>query len=105
MHRWGRSQKRLSLVIAAGMALCLAACWFGYLPKAHPALLEKFNVKIDPARFFHGGVLLVAIGYRPLMAVTGPDGKPQPHGGFYSDRIWFSLRAFLEESKLYGVID
>jgi len=38
---------------------------------------------------------VVAIGYRPLMAVTGPDGKPQPHGGFYSDRIWFSLRAFL----------
>ncbi|PYI93058.1 MAG: hypothetical protein DME97_07055 [Verrucomicrobia bacterium] len=57
---WGGWYLDAALIMSTA---CLGACWFGYLPKAHPALLEKFNVKIDPARFFHGGVLLVAIGY------------------------------------------
>ena len=57
---WGGWYLDAGLIMAT---LCLAACWGGYLPRPHPALLERFNVKVDPARFFHGGVLLVAIGY------------------------------------------
>ena len=57
---WGGWYLDATLIMST---LCLAACWFGYLPKAHPALLEKFNVRVDPSRFFHGGVVLVAIGY------------------------------------------
>jgi hypothetical protein len=59
-NEWGGWYLDATLLMAT---LCLAACWFGYLPKAHPALLERFNVKVDPARFFHGGVVLVAVGY------------------------------------------
>ncbi|HEY8835154.1 MAG TPA: hypothetical protein VIM09_06180 [Chthoniobacterales bacterium] len=57
---WGGWYLDAALIMST---LCLAACWFGYLPRAHPALLEKFNVRVNPARFFHGGVLLVAVGY------------------------------------------
>jgi hypothetical protein len=57
---WGGWYLDAALIMSA---LCLAGCWFGYLPKAHPALLEKFNVRINPGRFFHGGVVLVAVGY------------------------------------------
>ena len=57
---WGGWYLDAALIMSS---LCLAACWFGYLPKAHPALLEKFNVQVNLARFFHGGVLLVLIGY------------------------------------------
>src|SRR5688572_5679121 len=60
LTEWGGWHLDAGLIMAT---LCLAACWVGYLPRPHPALLEKFNVKVDPARFFHGGVLLVAIGY------------------------------------------
>jgi hypothetical protein len=57
---WGGSYLDTALIMSL---LCLAGCWFGYLPKAHPALLEKFNVRMNPGRFFHGGVVLVAVGY------------------------------------------
>jgi hypothetical protein len=59
-NEWGGWYLDAALIMSA---LCLAACWFGYLPKAHPALLEKFNVKVNPSRFFHGGIVLVAVGY------------------------------------------
>ena len=43
--------------------LCLAACWFGYLARPHPALLNKLNVTINTGRFLHGGIMLVVVGY------------------------------------------
>lgn len=43
--------------------LCLTCCWLGYLPKAHPALIEKVNVSLNTNRFLHGGILLVMVGY------------------------------------------
>ena len=43
--------------------LCLAACWLGYLPKAQAGLLRKLNVAVSTARFLHGGIALVLVGY------------------------------------------
>ena len=43
--------------------LCLACCWLGYLPRAHPALIEKLNVQLHTSRFLHGGIVLVVIGF------------------------------------------
>src|SRR5207249_1631053 len=36
--------------------------WIGYLPRAHPALLEKLNVPVNTGRFLQGGIALVAVG-------------------------------------------
>jgi len=49
--------------IALMCLLCLACCWLGYLPRAHPALIEKLNVSLNTNRFLHGGIVLVAVGY------------------------------------------
>lgn len=57
---WGGEFLESTLIMCA---LCLAACWLGYQPRAHPGLLQKFNVPINTARFFHGGVLFVLVGY------------------------------------------
>src|ERR1043166_1996526 len=43
--------------------LCLAACWFGYLPRAHAGFLQKLNVPVSTSRFLHGGIVLVLVGY------------------------------------------
>lgn len=43
--------------------LCMGCCWSGYQPRAHPALLEKFNVPLNTGRFFHAGVALVTVGW------------------------------------------
>jgi hypothetical protein len=59
-NEWGGWYLDVGLIMST---LCLAACWFGYLPKAHSALLEKFNVRVNPSRFFQGGIVLVAVGY------------------------------------------
>src|SRR6478609_7201628 len=60
ISEWGGWYLDAALIMSS---LCLAACWFGYLPKAHPALLEKLNVRVNLSRFFHGGIVLVIVGY------------------------------------------
>ena len=60
INQWGGVFLDATLLMSF---LCLAACWLGYRPQAHPALLNKLNVQVNTARFFHGGVLLVAVGY------------------------------------------
>src|ERR1041384_6106043 len=45
--------------VALMSLLSLAACFVGYLLKAHPALIEKVNVSLNMSRFLHGGILLV----------------------------------------------
>lgn len=60
INEWGGVFLDTALIMAC---LCLAACWFGYLAKAHPRFLNKLNVPVNTDRFLHGGVILVAIGY------------------------------------------
>src|SRR4029077_16588948 len=55
-NEWGGGYLETTLLMCC---LCLAACWLGYLPRAHPAILEKFNVPVNTSRFLHGGVVLV----------------------------------------------
>ena len=43
--------------------LCLAACWVGYLPRAHPGLIRKLNGPVNTERFLHGGILMVLVGW------------------------------------------
>lgn len=43
--------------------LCLVCCWLGHCPQPHPAIIEKFNVSLNPNRFLHGGIVLVVIGF------------------------------------------
>ena len=57
---WGGAYLESTFIMCA---LCLAACWFGYMPRAHPALLEKFNMPVNTGRFFHGGAVFVLVGY------------------------------------------
>jgi hypothetical protein len=59
-NEWGGVYLETTLLMCC---LCLAACWLGYLPRAHPAILEKFNVPVNTSRFLHGGIVLVLIGY------------------------------------------
>jgi hypothetical protein len=57
---WGGIYLRIALLMCF---LCLACCWLGYQRRPHPALLEKLNIPIDPARFLQGGIVLVLIGW------------------------------------------
>ena len=57
---WGGIYLRMALLMCF---LCLACCWLGYQRRPHPALLEKLNILIDPARFLQGGIVLVLIGW------------------------------------------
>ncbi len=43
--------------------LSLAACWVGYLPRAHPGFIRKLNGPVNTQRFLHGGVLMVLVGW------------------------------------------
>ncbi len=60
LNEWGGYFLETMLLMCT---LCIAACWLGYLPRAHPALLEKLNVPINAGRFLHGGIVLVAVGW------------------------------------------
>lgn len=60
MNEWGGVFLDKALIMSV---LCLVACWFGYLPRPHPALLNKLNVRINTERFLHGGIILVVVGY------------------------------------------
>ena len=60
LNEWGGVYLESTLLMCC---LCLAACWLGYLPRAHPAILEKLNVPINTSRFLHGGIVLVLVGY------------------------------------------
>jgi len=57
--QWGGIYLRMTLLMCF---LCLACCWLGYQRPPHPALLEKLNIPIDPARFLAGGIVLVLVG-------------------------------------------
>ena len=57
---WGGEHFEATLIMCS---LCLVACWVGYQPRAHPALLVKLNVPVNTGRFFHGGVVFVLVGY------------------------------------------
>src|SRR5947207_922321 len=59
LNEWGGQFLESMLLMAF---LCLAACWLGYLPRAHSALLENLNVPVNTERFLHGGIALVVIG-------------------------------------------
>src|ERR1700740_1832468 len=54
-NQWGGVYLESMLLMCC---LCLAACWLGYLPRAHPAILEKLNVSVNTPRFLHGGIVL-----------------------------------------------
>lgn len=43
--------------------LCLAACWVGYIPRAHPGFIRKLNGPVNTDRFLHGGILMVLVGW------------------------------------------
>ncbi len=60
LNQWGGSFLETTLLMCF---LCLAACWLGYLPRAHPELLKKLNVPINTARFLHAGLAMVAVGW------------------------------------------
>ncbi len=59
-NEWGGLFLESTLIMCC---LCLAACWLGYLPKAHPGILRKLNVPVSTLRFLHGGAALVLVGY------------------------------------------
>lgn len=58
-NEWGGIYGQTTLLMCS---LCLACCWVGYHRRPHPALLQKFNIPVDPSRFLHGGIALVLIG-------------------------------------------
>ena len=51
--------------------LCVACCWLGYLPKAHPAIIERLNVSLNPNRLLHGGIALIVVGFFFTSKMTG----------------------------------
>jgi len=59
-NQWGGLYLESTLLMCC---LCLAACWFGYLPRAHAGFLQKLNVSMSTSRFLHGGIALVLVGY------------------------------------------
>ena len=59
-NEWGGIYLQSTLLMCC---LCLAACWLGYLPRAHPGFLQKLNVPVSTSRFLHGGIALVRVGY------------------------------------------
>jgi len=59
-NAWGGVYLESTLLMCC---LCLAACWFGYLPRAHTGFLQKLNVPVSTSRFLHGGIVLVLVGY------------------------------------------
>ena len=59
-NQWGGLYLESALLMCC---LCLAACWFGYLPRAHAGFLQKLNVPMSTSRFLHGGIALVLVGY------------------------------------------
>ena len=59
-NEWGGPFLENTLLMCC---LCLAACWLGYLPKAHPGILRGLNIPVSTSRFLHGGIVLVIVGY------------------------------------------
>ena len=59
-NEWGGPYLESTLLMCC---LCVAACWLGYLPRAHAGFLQKLNVPVSTPRFFHGGIVLVLVGY------------------------------------------
>jgi len=59
-NEWGGIYLEMTTLMCL---LSLICCSAGYLPKSHPALLEKLNVPVNTVRFLHGGIVLVAVGY------------------------------------------
>lgn len=59
-NEWGGTYLETTLLMCC---LCLAACWFGYLPRPHAAILERLNVPVNSWRFLQGGIVLVLVGY------------------------------------------
>ena len=59
-NQWGGLYLESTLLMCC---LCLAARWFGYLPRAHAGFLQKLNVPMSTSRFLHGGIALVLVGY------------------------------------------
>jgi len=57
-NQWGGLYLESTLLMCC---LCLAACWFGYLPRAHAGFLQKLNLSMSTSRFLHGGIALVLV--------------------------------------------
>ena len=62
LYRVGWAGPYVEVTTLMGL-LCAVCCWLGYLPRPHPAILERLNVSLNPSRFLHGGIVLVVVGY------------------------------------------